>query len=107
MIGPYCIHPLTLKRLVLLDQWNVPTWALISFMGRLDRGSKLVRNLQGEQVVSAAIVSIPKTVISVTLADRIIIPGEVDGAGNPVDHAIIVIDPKYDFSFSHWEAAIA
>lgn len=100
MIGPYCIHPLTLKRLVSLDQWQEPTWSLISFVGRLDQGSKLVKNAQGEQVVSAATVLIPASVLSVTLADRII-----DGDG--IEHAIIVLDPKYDFSFSHWEAAIA
>lgn len=107
MIEVYCIHPLTLKRLVSLDQWNTPTWALVDFMGRMDRGSKLVRNAQGEQVVSAAIVLIPASVLSVTLADKIIVPGEVDGSGNPIDHAIIALDPKYGFSFSHWEAAIS
>jgi len=100
MIGSYCIHPLTLKWLVSLDQWNTPTWALIDFMGRMDRGSKLVRNAQGEQVVSAATVLIPASILSVTLADRII-----DGDG--IEHAIIALNPVYDFSFSHWEAAIA
>jgi len=100
MIGAYCIHPLTLKQLVSLDQWQEPIWTLIQFMGRMDRGSKLVRNAQGEQVVSAATVIIPASVGSVTLIDRII-----DGDG--IEHAIIVLDPISDFSFSHWEAAIA
>jgi len=99
MIGAYLIHPLTLRRLVSLDQWNTPTYTNIMFMGRMDRGSKLVRNIKGEQVVSAAIVLIPASVGSVTLADRII-----DGGG--VEHAIIALDPISDFSFSHWEAAI-
>ena len=100
MIGAYLIHPLTLKRLVSLDQWNTPTWTLVPFVGRMDRGSKLVRNAQGEQVVSAAMVLIPESVGSVFLADRII-----DGDG--IEHAIISLNPIYDFSFSHWEAAIA
>ena len=100
VINAYLIHPLTLKRLVSLDQWQEPTWALVSFMGRMDRGSKLVRNAQGEQIVSAATVLIPASVLSVTLADRII-----DGGG--IEHAIITLDPVSDFSFSHWEAAIA
>jgi hypothetical protein len=100
MTGAYCIHSLTLKRLVSLDQWNTPDWTLVPFMGRMDRGSKLVRNAQGEQVVSAATVIIPASVLSVILADRII---DSDG----IEHAIIALDPIYDFSFSHWEAAIA
>jgi len=99
MISIYCIHPLTLKRLVSLDQWNSATSVNVPFMGRMDRGSKLVRNSKGEQVVSAAIVLIPASVLSVTLADRII-----DADGN--EHSIITLDPVSDFSFSHWEAAI-
>jgi hypothetical protein len=99
MIGAYLIHPLTLKRLVSLDQWNTAIWVNVPFMGRMDRGSKLVRNAQGEQVVSAAIVLIPASLISITLADQII-----DADGN--EHAIITLDPVSGFSFSHWEAAI-
>jgi hypothetical protein len=95
----YCIHPLTLKRLVSLDPWNTATWSLIPFMGFMENGSKLVRNAQGEQVVSAALVKIPASVVSVTLADRII---DMEG----IEHSVIALNPIYDFSFSHWEAAI-
>jgi len=100
MIGPYCIHPLTLKRLVSLDQWNTAIWTNVSFMGFMESGSRLVRNAQGEQVISAAKVKIPASVVTVTLADRII---DMDG----IEHSIIALNPVYDFSFSHWEAALS
>ena len=100
MIGAYCTRSLTLRRLVSLDQWNTAVYTDIAFMGFMENGSKLVRNAQGEQVVSMARVGIPASVGSVTLADRII-----DDEG--VEHSIIALDPKYAFSFSHWEAAIS
>ena len=100
MIDAYCIHSLKLKRLVSLDEWNTATWKEIPFKGRMDHGTKLVRNAKGEQVVSAAIVMIPKRVGAVTHADKIIDP---DG----VEHSIIALNPVYDFAFSHWEAAVS
>lgn len=101
LINAYLIHPVTLSHSGGLDMWNEPLPpVLLPFMGRVDRGSKLVRNAQGEQVVASATVLIPKSIASVTLADRII---TADG----IEHAIITLDPIYDFSFSHWEVAIA
>ena len=100
MVDVYCIHNLTLKRLVSLDKWNAATWTEIRFKGRWDRGTKLVRNAQGEQVVAAAMVTIPKSVGTVTHADRII-------DEDSVEHAIIALESISDFTFSHWEAAVS
>lgn len=100
MTDVYCIHSLTLKRLVSLDKWNTATWTDVPFKGRWDRGTKLVRNMKGEQVVAAAMVMIPKSVGTVTHADRII---DADG----VEHSIISLALISDFMFSHWEVAVS
>ncbi len=98
MIGAYLVDAVTLKHLTGRDQWQEPTWTTLALMGRVDWSNNLVRNAQGEQVVSAALVYLPGTVAAVTNDDRIIIDG--------VEHAIIKIEKKVDFSKSHWEIYI-
>jgi hypothetical protein len=60
--------------------------------------NKLIRNAQGEQVVSAALVYLGGDIVEPTNAERIIIDG--------VEHAIMRVDKKTDFSVSHWEVYI-
>ena len=95
MITAYLIDPVSLKHLLSRDARQNPTWETLALMGRVVWGSKLVRNAQGEQVVSAAKVYLPASVAIVTTNDRMII----DGA----EHAIIRVEKKTDFSTSHWE----
>lgn len=98
MIGAYLVDAVTLKHLTGRDQWQEPAWAMLALMGKVDWGSRLVRNAQGEQVVAAALVYLPGTVAAVAHEDRIII--------DAVEHTIIKIEKKADFSISHWEIFI-
>lgn len=95
MIDIYMTDPVTLKRLASRDEWNEPTYALVPLMGRVDWKARLVRNLQGEQVVSMGLVTLPRSLAAVTHEDRIIVDG--------VEHAIVAIQKIADFEFSHWE----
>ena len=99
MIGAYLVNPVTLKSLASRDQWNEPTWTSTELMGKVDWGSRLVRNFKGEEVVSSALVYLANTVPAVTHEDRLVIAG--------VEHQILRIEKKEDFSFSHWEVWIA
>lgn len=96
MIDAYLIDEVTIKNLVSLDQWQEPTWALTVVKARVDWQNKLIRNAQGEQVVSAALVYFDSDVANLTIDDRIIIDG--------VEHTIMRVDKKTDFSTSHYEA---
>lgn len=95
MIRSYLIDDLRIKYLTALDQWQEPTWNSISVKGRIEWSDRLIRNAQGEQVVSAALVYLAPDITPPTNADRIVIES--------IEHAIIRIDKKTDFSTSHFE----
>ena len=98
MIGSYLIDTVTIKNLVSLDQWNEPTWTTVDVKARVEWQNKLIRNDKGEQVVSAALVYFDSDVSGLTIDDRIIIDG--------VEHVIMRVDKKTDFSVSHYETWI-
>jgi uncharacterized protein (DUF952 family) len=98
VINSYLIDDVTIKNLVSLDQWQEPTWSTIVVKARVDWQDKLIRNAQGEQVVSAALVYFDKDVVGLTIDDRIIIEG--------IEHVIMRVDKKRDFSTSHYEVWI-
>jgi hypothetical protein len=95
VIDAYLIDAVVIRYLTALDPWNTPTWTNVSVMGRIEWQDKLIRNAQGEQVVSAALVYLSGNIIEPKTADRIIIGG--------VEHAIMRVDKKTDFSLSHLE----
>jgi hypothetical protein len=99
MISAYLIDDLTIRYLTAMDQWNTPTYTNVAVKGRIEWQNKLIRNAQGEQVVSAALVYLGGDIIEPTNAERIII--------DDVEHAIMRVDKKTDFSISHWEIYIA
>ena len=98
MIGAYCIDALTIRYLTAMDQWNTPTYTNVTVKGRVEWSNKLIRNAQGEQVVSAALVYLGGDIVEPTNADKIVIDG--------VEHAIMRVDKKTDFSMSHFECFI-
>jgi hypothetical protein len=95
MIGAYLIDDVTIKYLTALDQWNVPTYSTVITKARVEWQDKLIRNAQGEQVVSAALVYLSGDIVAPTNADKIVIEG--------VEHVIMRVDKKTDFSVSHYE----
>ena len=98
MIGAYMVNPITLKLLYSRDEWQEPTWMSVPVMAKVDWGSRLVRNAKGEQVTASALIYLPANVIAITHDDRIII--------DSTEHAIIRIEKKEDFSFSHFEVYV-
>ncbi len=98
MIGAYLVDPVSIKYLTALDQWNKPTYSTVAVMARVEWTNKLIRNAQGEQVVSAALIYLAGDITAPTNADRIVIEG--------AEHAIMRVDKKTDFSTSHYEVWI-
>jgi len=98
MISAYLIDDISIKYLTALDQWQEPTWSTVAVKAKVEWQDKLIRNAQGEQVVSAALVYLAGDITAPTNADRIVIDG--------VEHAIMRVDKKTDFSTSHYEAWI-
>jgi hypothetical protein len=99
MLNAYLIDSISIKYLTALDQWNVPTYLTVAVKARVEFQDKLIRNAQGEQVISAALVYLAGDIVAPTNADRIII--------DDVEHVIMRVDKKTDFSISHFEAWIA
>ena len=98
MIGTYLVDQISIKYLLSLDQWNVPTYSTVTVKARVEYQNKLIRNAQGEQVVSGALVYLAGDIVAPTTADRIII--------DSVEHTIMRVDKKTDFSVSHFEVFI-
>jgi hypothetical protein len=98
MINSYLIDDISIKYLLSLDQWQEPTWSLVAVKARVEFKNELIRNAQGEQVVSGALVYLAGDIVQPTTADRIIIEG--------VEHIIMRVDKKTDFSVSHYECWI-
>jgi hypothetical protein len=98
MIGAYLVDSISIKYLAALDQWNTPTYTTVAVMARVEWSNKLIRNAQGEQVVSAALVYLAGDITAPTTADRIVIDG--------VEHVIMRVDKKAAFSMSHYEVYI-
>jgi hypothetical protein len=81
------------------DKWGEPLAdVLVTFDGRIDRKTRLVRNFAGEQVVSGAMVYVPAT-LTITHVDQL----RFDGS----DHVILSINTMTDFSETHKEVYAA
>ena len=99
MLNAYLINGISIKYLASLDQWQTPTWTTVAVNARVEWNDKLIRNAQGEQVVSAALVYLGGDIATApTNADRIVILG--------IEHTIIRVDKKQDFSTCHYEVYI-
>lgn len=89
MIGSYMVDPVTIVRHAAPDTFNetgAPTLELTT--GYIQWGSKLIRNVQGEQVVAAARVWLEHDA-TLNHEDKI----RIDG----VDHPILQIETPKDF----------
>jgi hypothetical protein len=98
MIGAYLVDSISIKYLTALDQWNKPTYSTVAVMARVEWQDKLIRNAQGEQVVSGALVYLAGDITVPTTMDKVVLDGK--------DHVIMRVDKKTDFSVSHWECYI-
>lgn len=87
MINAYMNDSVTLKTAT-LDQWNKATYVSTVLKGRFEFKTKMVRNLQGEQVVSSARVYLANREIGHN--DKIVYDGK--------EYVILNIEEKKDFS---------
>lgn len=88
MINAYLTDNITIKTAT-VDKWGTKTFSSATTRGRIEFRTKLVRNLQGEQVVSTAKVYLPPT-STVSYKDVI--------RYNSVDYTILGIQHAKDFS---------
>jgi hypothetical protein len=95
MIQAYLVDDIVIRYLATLDPWNTATYTDVAVKARVVWSNKLIRNTQGEQVISAALVYLDGDITALTNADRITIGG--------LEHAIMRVDKKTDFSTSHYE----
>ena len=98
MITAYLVDDVVIRYLATLDPFNTATYTDVAVKARVEWSNKLIRNSQGEQVVAAALVYLSGDITAPTNADRITIDG--------VEHAIMRVDKKTDFSTSHYEVWI-
>lgn len=98
MITAYLVDDIVIRYLDTLDPFNTATYTDVAVKARVEWSNKLIRNAQGEQVVSAALVYLAGDITAPTSADRITIAG--------VEHAIMRVDKKAAFSTSHFEVWI-
>jgi hypothetical protein len=90
MIKAYMVDAITIVRHAVLDVYNEPgTATLEETTAYVDWGSRLVRNLQGEQVVASASVMMEYDA-TLTHEDKIRI--------DAVDHVILRIERMKDFT---------
>jgi len=90
MIRAYCVDDITILRWQGDDQWNEPIAALeVDVKGYADWKTKLIRNIEGEEVVSRGSVYILYDG-DLTHKDRL----KIDG----VEYSIITIRQVKDFS---------
>ncbi len=88
MMNAYMTDTITLKTAT-TDKWGSKTFVSATMKARIEFKTKLVRNLQGEQVVATAKLYLPKTVV-VSHADVISYAGK--------DYSILNIGYAKDFS---------
>lgn len=98
MITAYCVDSIGVKTITRDPVYHEPTETTVQVMGRVEWKTRLVRNMKGEEVVASAMVYLPLSVTP-THETRIVFEG--------IDHAIVAIERKSDFSASHWEVWIA
>jgi len=87
MMKVYFRDDVTVKSIT-YDEWGSKTSTDTDCKGRFIFETKMVRNLQGEQVVSSAYVMLP--IMSINHKDKISFEGK--------DYSILGIEKKKDFS---------
>lgn len=99
MICAYLHDSIGLKTISRDPVYHEPTYTTVTVVGRVERKTRLVRNLRGEQVASAARVYL-SAAVTPNHETLIVIDG--------VDHSIIALRPVKSFSrLSHWECDIS
>ena len=108
-LNVYCVDPMVIVMWTGNDSWGEPlSGTMVDIKGYIVWGTKLVRNQQGEEVLSSAMIYLPRKIERAAYLgrellheDRIILLSE------PFDRAIIDIRKPKDFSHPHYEVYLA
>jgi len=105
MISAYCVDDITVVRYGGYDSWNQPLATTdVDVKGKIEYKTRLVRDLEGEEVVSSAMVRFPESID--TDLGRALIHEDMLKFGG-VEHAILRIDKPKAFSNPIYEVYIA
>ena len=106
MINAYVVDPITIVRSGGYDSWGEPlASANILTNGKIEYKTRMVRNLEGEEVVSSAMVYLHEINTVVLLARDLTHEDMLTFDG--VKHAIIRVDKPKAFSNPHYEVYVA
>jgi len=96
MSGAYDVDEITIVRYGGYDSWNEPLASTdIKVKGKIEYKTRLVRNLEGEEVVSSAKILLPETIDDVLGRD---LTHEDVLKFDGVEHAILSINKPKAFS---------
>lgn len=105
MISAYCIDDITIVRYASYDSWNEPLATTdIDVKGKIEYKTRLVRNLEGEEVVSSAMVRFPEE-IDTDLGRGLIHEDMLKF--DDIEHVILRIDKPKAFSNPIYEVYIS
>ena len=110
MIGVYCVDDLVIVKWNGEDTWGEPcSGTMVEVKGYVEWKTRLVRNLQGEEVVSTVTIYIQKKIDRPAYLNRALCHEDriIEVNGETFDRAIIAINAPKDFSHPHYEVALA
>jgi len=109
MINAYMVDPLTIIKWMGQDDWGEPlSGAMVEVKGYVEYKTRLVRNVQGEQVVSSVTVMLPKKIDGAGYLGRALCHEDrIQIGGEDFNRAIIAIHTPKAFSGPHYEVSLA
>jgi hypothetical protein len=109
MINAYMVDPLTIVKWNGNDTWGEPlSGSFVDVKGYIEWKTRLVRNLQGEEVVSGVTVMLHKKIDKAAYLGRALCHEDrIQIGGEDFDRAIIEIRAPKDFSHPHYEVYLA
>lgn len=105
----YCVDDILVLKWLGNDSWGEPlSGEVVEVKGYVEWKTKLIRNLQGEQVVSSCTIYLPKKIDRAAyLGRRLLHEDKLWIATESIERAIIDIRQPKDFSSPHYEVYLA
>jgi len=109
VLNAYLVDDLTIIKWNGNDAWNEPlSGTIVPVKGYIEWKTRLVRNLQGEEVVSSVMIYLHKKIDRVAYLGRPLCHEDRIQIGDEdFDRAIIEIKAPKDFSHPHYEVYLA
>ena len=108
MINAYCVDEITILTEAAVDSWGDPTSGeLVTVMGYVVWGTKLIRDLAGEEVVTSCMVYLPKRRTEDALGRALLHTDRIFIEGEDHERSILRVDQPKSFSRPHYEIYLA